>query len=151
MARGVFRRSQGYQERALTNPAREWLIGIGLLIVVVITGGVLNRQEYIQYDTLELRSEHSDVVVEQYDYTLAERARTLYIEKKTLFQSLQNNPAATPIVGDEIVATSTEVSAENQTEQESEIEDNPQPENLVEVDAPLNDEEVDNQEPQLVN
>lgn len=122
MARGVFDRSQGYRERSITNPVREWFVGIGLLAAVVVVGSALNWSEYIKYNTLGQNTEHSNVVVEKYGYVLAERARTLYIARKTEFQALQNKSGTVsdpviPTEQDSIVATSSsEVGGEEQEE-----------------------------------
>lgn len=110
MARGVFERSQGYRERSMTNPSREWFIGIGFFILVVIIGGIINWHEYTEYSTLEHRTQQSDVRVEKYRYVLAERARALYIARKTEFQALQNQGVPVPPAQegqDSIVATSS--------------------------------------------
>lgn len=53
MARHVFRHTKGYPDRKMMHPNREWLIGIGILVVIVAVGGVTTTQTFLYFQSID--------------------------------------------------------------------------------------------------
>lgn len=107
MTRTVFKRSQGYRKHEVMHPSREWFIGIGLLIVVVVVGGVINALEYRSYNTLEQATKGAPLSINKYSHVLAQKARDRYEGKMQKFDTLSDEVPAAPVVPDIVGGSAT--------------------------------------------
>lgn len=120
MTRTVFKRSQGYQEQKLMNPAREWVIGISILIGIVIVAGVFDAREYFKYNSLASEIEGKTIEIKKYRHSVAERARQSFDARLQQFNQLKSQiPTVLPpvvLTASSTATTTPEVSSETQTE-----------------------------------
>ncbi len=125
MSRSVFRRTKGISEPQTIYPHREWLIGIGLLVVIVCVAGVLSVRDFLYYDTIQDRVTAEVIPVVPYTSATAEKAIAIFSVKEAQFKLLSGRPPA-PVAVPEQVATSTAGSFESETidaSQEDETEE----------------------------
>lgn len=120
MTRTVFKRSQGYQEQKLMNPAREWVVGISILIGIVIVAGVFDAREYFKYNSLASEIEGKTIEIKKYRHSVAERAHQSFDARLQQFNQLKNQVPAVqlPVVStaSSTATTTSAVSSEVQTE-----------------------------------
>jgi len=106
MANDVFHRSQGYPDRRLMHPRREWGVGIFFFVLVTVVGSVVAGNIFVTYKNISVVAGDSGNSIPQYRNVLVQDALEMYRLKEQEHQTLQGTkiPAVVPI------ATTTEVS-----------------------------------------
>ncbi len=123
MARSVTRRTGGRAEHAVIHPRREWLIGLGVCLLIVVVTGVVSARQFIYYDTFDENITPQKIPVQQYDAATAATAISIFEAKQAAFDVLVNRSqvAPAPVVEEQSVASSTPDEADPSTETETDV------------------------------
>lgn len=121
MVKHILRRERGIPDRRIMHPSREWLIGLSLATLLLLTTATYAGYAFfIKTSAAALRpNAESDVV--RYKQEAASEVLTRYQEKKQQFASLRANTPVNEIEvsasPDETTATTSEPLAEDDTEE----------------------------------
>jgi hypothetical protein len=117
MAKAVHRSARRRPKRRLIHPMREWLVGVGLALVVIISGAVVSANQFFAY--LDIESRTADVVTERIILRSEkiEDALTQFNERTGTFTTLrqQTTPIPPEVVPDQTEESSS--AAESETEE----------------------------------
>ena len=94
MAEHVFRRSQGYPDRRLMHPKREWGIGILIFTLLVFIGSLLAGKMFVQYKDFTEVVGVTEQSVPKYRDVIVQDALDLYQQKEVQFDVLQGEYVA---------------------------------------------------------
>ena len=114
MVKKVSRRSQGVPDRRIIHPEREWLIGIGLFIAVVIAGSAYNAYVYNRLTNLQSEVVPAEQSTIRYRESLVMQALDTYRERAEAYTALQLSLPELEIIEPEVAsstATTTSASA----------------------------------------
>lgn len=121
MASDVFKKGQGYPDRRLMHPDREWGIGLCMFAVVLAAGGFVAVQLYTKYSDVDALITQQPINVVSYNTQAANTALTIFRERDAAYQALTNSlPRQAPVTI--VVASSTASTTPDQLDQESQDE-----------------------------
>jgi predicted component of viral defense system (DUF524 family) len=89
MVNDVFHRSQGYPDRRLLHPHREWSIGVFMFVVVVVAGSVFVTSIFMQYKDVSSTEEGLEESIPQYREVIVQDALELYRARTEEYQQLR--------------------------------------------------------------
>lgn len=96
MVQGVVRRNRGLRDRRIMHPARDWFIGLGVMLLCVIAGGSYSAVLYVTYDTIDYSKTDIDQTLITYRSASVEAAIATYTVKKEAHDALVSNVLAAP-------------------------------------------------------
>lgn len=112
MTKHVFRRSQGYPDRRLLHPIRDWFIGLCIFMVLMASGGAYAASLYVNYQHIDTTAQVKQVKVPTLDSALVQATTERYAARAAQYSALvghtfaTSTPTSTPEV-----ATSTKSTA----------------------------------------
>ena len=118
MAKHTFRIRQGYPDRRLMHPEREWLIGICIFIVFIFVGSLIAGRIFMQYKNFNNTVNVTAQTVPQYQKDTVQEALFLYKMRADTFNILSKQ---TPDTQDNEVITKDTVDTQIDTEKETEV------------------------------
>lgn len=118
MVRNISKQSRGGIKRRTVNPQREWFIGIGLFLLVVGVGSVVNAQSHMHYLALDGQVDTTKRPIESYNREEAEHVIEFYTTRANAFTDLLGE---VPVVPED--ATTTEDTSINSSTDSEEDED----------------------------
>lgn len=124
MAKAAFRHDQGYPERKLIHPQREWFIGLAIFAVLLIGGSIAAGLLFLHYQNIDATVTVSEERVPTYQAGTVADVLALYSAREVRFNELQNS-ARTQAPLSEEVATTT--SATTSTSSAATVPDNTAP------------------------
>jgi|GEM_PF-1774756 len=86
MAHDVFRKGNGYPDRRLMHPQREWTIGLLVFIVIIAVGGVFAGRLLVTYRDINIEGDAGENIP-RYSENRTTRALDLYRTKSVKFES----------------------------------------------------------------
>ena len=95
MARHITRRGNGIPDMKLMHPYREWFLGLGIVIVIVIAGALYNAFSFRYYSTLEGRVVGGSAEVVEYQRGTVDRVLEAYRTRKATFDTLRTSIVST--------------------------------------------------------
>lgn len=137
MAKATLRHDQGYPERRLIHPHREWLIGMSMFMVLLLSGSTAAGLLFLHYQNLGADIVPSEQRIPNYQSVTVSDVLSVYANRTATFTTLQTTNDVVPSVEMESattsasttpdeVATSTatdmNVSEDTETEEESDTE-----------------------------
>jgi len=108
MVTDVFHRSQGYPDRQLLHPQREWGIGVLMFIVVVMAGSAFVATIFVQYRDLSLAQGNVEESIPQYRAVIVQDALELYRARTEEYQQLRGEVISVPDETTSSTGTSTD-------------------------------------------
>jgi len=90
MTKAVFRKSQGYPDRKLMHPQREWGIGLIIFIGVVIVGSVFAGNVFVEYQHIDVSTSESNESIPSYKKSVVQDALETYRSQTDTYTELQN-------------------------------------------------------------
>lgn len=109
MADHVFHRSQGYPDRKLMHPEREWMIGLLVFIIISLLGGLVARNLFLTYRNTDVVTEGSVETVPKYKEVITQDALEQYRVRDSEYLRLRNEEL--PVVVSEVHIESDESDA----------------------------------------
>lgn len=106
MARSILKGDGGKMQHPVVEPQREWYIGIGLFVMILVVGGVYTTNKYQYYNNIESTVETSTRTHKVYDQHSAEVALSLFQDRHEKFKDI----VETTIQTDDAVETSSTTS-----------------------------------------
>jgi len=97
MADDVFHRSQGYPDRRLVHPQREWGIGLFVFAVLVISGSILVGTTFVQYRSADSVKGSSEASIPQYREVITQDALELYRARSSEYRQLRGDIVVVPV------------------------------------------------------
>jgi hypothetical protein len=91
MANDVLHRSQGYPDRRLLHPSREWGIGLVVFALVVITGSFFVGNIFIEYRSIDTVQSDAEVSIPQYREVHVTDALDLYRARNEEYERLRGD------------------------------------------------------------
>jgi len=104
MANDVFHRSQGYPDKRLFHPQREWGIGVLVFAILIISGSIVVGNIFVQYRGGNTVQGNLEEAIPQYREVIVQDALELYRARNEEYQRLRGNVAPVPLE----VATSSD-------------------------------------------
>lgn len=98
MARNVAKFGRGQQSVKVIHPRREWLIGVVLFFVVLITGGIFNATNYLAYENIEEAVQGEATGMKEYRSTDAEAVAELYAARQAEYERLRGTAPASVVI-----------------------------------------------------
>lgn len=146
MVHHVSQRAEGKQDKRIIYPEREWLTGMGIFVVIVVVGGVLNALSFQDISHLQSNVTDSDAQVERYQERAVEQALEKYRARRAEYLLLQQNvPVVQPVEAgeDDEEGEQIEEDTDTNTEETANSEDTAGPETEVtDSDSDTNDETI---------
>lgn len=110
MVEHILRRQRGVADREAMDPNREWLIGVGVTILLVVGGGIASYSLYLNTISLEVNADHIPAVAIPYNAAVVDgvvetfrtRARA-YNDIRGAVEDVPTEPV-TPVVPSETPA-----------------------------------------------
>ena len=118
MVTDVFHRSQGYPDRQLLHPQREWGIGVLMFIVVVMAGSAFVATIFVQYRDLSLAQGNVEESIPQYRAVIVQDALELYRARTEEYQQLRGEVISVSDEATSSAGTSTD-SIDSEAEESS--------------------------------
>lgn len=87
MTKKVIRRGRRLPDRRLIHPDREWLIGLGIFVILLTAGTVYEVRNFMTYGSLEDTVETESLEKVEYDRNKAVEALESFSDKATIFNS----------------------------------------------------------------
>tara|TARA_B100000745_G_scaffold285608_1_gene220947 strand:- start:971 stop:1348 length:378 start_codon:yes stop_codon:yes gene_type:complete len=106
MATHVFKKGQGYPDRRLMHPRREWSVGVLLLTIVILLGGFASSQIYLKYSNIEALIPETEVEIVAYDEAAVKEALETFRKRAGLYGTLNERQVVLEVVSE--VRTTTE-------------------------------------------
>ena len=106
MATHVFKKGQGYPDRRLMHPRREWSVGVLLLTIVILLGGFASSQIYPKYSNIEALIPETEVEIVAYDEAAVKEALETFRKRAGLYGTLNERQVVLEVVSE--VRTTTE-------------------------------------------
>lgn len=91
MSEHVFRKSQGYPDRRLMHPQREWGIGLLFFGFLVILGSILAGNIFVMYRDVGTTEGNAGESVPQYRTTIVQDALELYRTRNEKYKRMREN------------------------------------------------------------
>jgi len=113
MAQHVFKKGQGYPDRRLMHPRREWSIGLLVFAVVVVGGAFASSQVYVKYSDVDALIIEADTKIVSYDKQTVDAALELFRKRALLYETL--NAKTVTIETVQSVSTTTQATSSLQT------------------------------------
>jgi hypothetical protein len=88
MSKHVFRKSQGYPDRRLMHPGREWLVGIVAFSFVVIVGSAFAGNLFIKYKNIDSVTGDSGERIPVYKEKVAQDALIEYQKREDAYHAM---------------------------------------------------------------
>jgi hypothetical protein len=107
MTKDVFRKGQGFSDRRIMHPHREWVTGLLLFIVVVVAGAVFSAQVYLRYSDVNAFKSVAPAEVITYNEAAVANALQEYRNRTRLHEALTSRAVIFDVVPNE-TATSSE-------------------------------------------
>lgn len=107
MTKDVFRKGQGFSDRRIMHPHREWVTGLLLFIVVVITGAIFSAQVYLRYSDVNAFKSVAPTEVITYNEIAVENALQEYRNRARLHEALTSRAVVFDVVPNEAATTSS--------------------------------------------
>lgn len=123
MARKIARRGKGRHDRKIMHPSREWLVGLGLLLVALLVGGFINAERYLHYHTLETHITPSKPDGETYRVQEAAKAIGTYTARMDAFSALIEMKPVSPTPTDSVDITTENEGSDGLSEDEESTSD----------------------------
>lgn len=108
MATHVFKKGQGYPDRRLMHPHREWLVGILLLVAVICLGGLKSIQMYTKYSDVSARMPETKIEIVTYDEAAVAHALEIFRTRVAVYGVLTERPVILEAVPELSTATSAQ-------------------------------------------
>lgn len=109
MAQHVFKKGQGYPDRRLMHPRREWSIGLLMFTVVVIGGAFASSQVYVKYSDVDALIVEADTKIVSYDKQKVDEALELFRKRALLYETLSAKTVTIQTVPTVSTTTDTEI------------------------------------------
>jgi hypothetical protein len=108
-------------DRSLIHPGRDWLIGLGMFSLVVLSGAAVSGYLFIQYSSVTVEAVPTSVILPSYNQSRIIEAITQYEQRQAVFQALitTQTPAIIPPLAS---ATTTEATTTSERIVEEVIE-----------------------------
>lgn len=119
MTKQVLRRGQGYPDRRMMHPRREWAIGLILFTILVLSGAFISSQEYLKYSNLDTLRPQTQTHIVAYNELGVSNALETFRDRKRIYGVLTNKEVVIELVPDTSTstqATSTEAEVSEETE-----------------------------------
>lgn len=107
MAKATLRHDQGYPERRLIHPHREWLIGMSMFIVLLFSGSTAAGLLFLHYQNLGADSVPSEQRIPNYQSATVTDVLSVYASRADTFKILQTTNSVVPLIERESATTST--------------------------------------------
>ncbi len=118
MAKQVFRKTQGYPDRRIMHPYREWGIGILVFALLVVAGGVVAGKVFVSYLDIDATDvQDAGTGIPRYREALVQDAIEMYQQKNDAYQAIEQT--ITPVENNsesDAVETDTEDVADTSEE-----------------------------------
>ncbi len=121
MAEHVFRKSQGYPDRRLMHPKREWGIGIGIFLVLVSAGAIGAFSVFTSYRDFSQVTASVEQSIPTYREVIVQDALEVYRQKEQKFTTLRQTNASS-IVDNSVASTTSTDQTQEETEQSLKVE-----------------------------
>lgn len=113
MSRAVFRKGQGYPDRRLIHPNREWVLGLILFTIVVLGGSIAVTNVFSKYGNSNIQNGEVTNKVPVYHAGAVKEALEIYSARSLEYTRLKANKVVVPVAEESteevlMVATSTE-------------------------------------------
>ncbi len=110
MVKRMMRKNNGYVERCITHPVREWWIGLFVSVILLCSSGVY--AVYLFWSTNARTTDTTEVAVETatYDQKLINQVLTQYHERQVRYEALSAEIVPAPTIPS-INASSTATSS----------------------------------------
>lgn len=104
-ARRITHQSRGGTVRKLMHPQRDWLIGVGLFMLIALLGGVINAQIHVYYSNLADTIVDETRPIKPYRSDSAKTALEMYEARLADFTAI--TASRPPVVIESEIATTT--------------------------------------------
>lgn len=91
MTRSVFRKSNGYPDRRLMHPRREWGIGLFIFSVVMISGSLVAANLFVTYKNIESADGDPGNSIPRYQERDTSDALDLYRQRTKNYAALRGS------------------------------------------------------------
>ena len=98
MAKDVFRKGQGYPDKRLMHPQREWTIGLGIFALIIGVGSFVSFNIYVKYNTIDTQEREMTTRVTSYNEVAAQNALAVFRERQRVFNALTNRDVVIEVV-----------------------------------------------------
>lgn len=109
IARNIFKRRHGFYDKSTFHPARDWLFGLFLSLIVIVIGGAQGAYTFLKYQNVTTEGVEYAETVTRYDHSLVQKALTTYTQRQDTYLKLQGEVVVKPV---EVVATTTATTTE---------------------------------------
>lgn len=89
MAEQVFRKSQGYPDRRIMHPKREWGIGVLLFVGIVVLGSVVAGKVFVLYGEVAVIDGNSGGSIPKYKEVIVQDALEKHRARAKQYEVLQ--------------------------------------------------------------
>ncbi len=132
------KKSVAIADRRLIHPGRDWLIGLGLFVVIVIAGGTVSGILFVRYSSVDVGASETPAILPRYNQPLIVDATALYEERQQVFRTFSGK--AEPVIVAPIATTTPEVATSTSEVDLSNGESIPTP---VEVPTTITETQVE--------
>ena len=109
IAKDAFRHDQGYPERRLIHPHREWLLGMCMFTVMLLGGSVAAGVLFLHYQNIELDITASEQRIPTYQAAAVTDVLEIYGTREHDFQIMRDDVRVSPTATtSDATATTTE-------------------------------------------
>lgn len=124
IAEHVFKRGQGFYDKRMMHPTREWISGLFVFMIVVGLGAIQSGHTFLSYQNIQTEEGTFQEAIPKYNQALAKTVLDMYTKRQEVFFELQGNPLPDAVIEPEVVsepfATST-VEVEESVDIEGEV------------------------------
>lgn len=86
----VFNKGHVTYDKRITNPKRDWFIGISLFIVIVASGAAYSAHMFVAYRNLNTDGGDYDELLVRYNQKLIQEVLSVYQARKIAYDALRN-------------------------------------------------------------
>lgn len=101
----------GLKDRPLTNPTREWFLGLLFLVVSIVASGFWSANMYLKYQDYSPEDNLSNADMVVYREGLVDKALQIFSEKEIRFQALTQDKKTAPEVPAVEIEAETEIAS----------------------------------------
>ena len=96
------------------HPTRDWLFGLFITLLLVVTGAFSSAHQFMYYKNIDTQDGTFSGKVITYDATTAQKASSMFTERKKIFSALQHTQSQT-VPTKEVTATTASASVASST------------------------------------
>lgn len=115
----LLKKDRGRFTKRELHPTRDWLLGLGIFFALVCIGGLQSAHQFLSYKNVSIAGGTFSEPVTVYNKAAAEKAVTVFTERKRMFGELQKDATAVPVVPTAAAGVATTTVESTSTPQET--------------------------------